>query len=152
MRPGIALYGYHSSPHSAALAPELTPALTLTAPVTFVKRLKMGQSLSYGALWTAPKDTTIATVRFGYADGYPRILSTRAAAQVRLHGQLRPVVGRICMDQLMVDVGALDVEVGDRVVIFGPEGPTAEELGEAAGTISYEMLVRLGPRVARNYV
>jgi alanine racemase len=152
VRPGIALYGYHSSPHSATLAPELTPALTLTAPVTFVKRLRAGHSLSYGALWTAPKDTVIATVRFGYADGYPRVLSSRAAAQVRLHGQLRPIVGRVCMDQLLVDVGALDVQVGDRAVIFGPEGPTAEELGEAAGTISYELLVRLGPRVTHKYI
>lgn len=151
-RPGIALYGYHSSPHSATLAPELTPALTLTAPVTFVKRVQKGQSLSYGALWAAPTDTTVATVRFGYADGYPRVLSTKPAAQVRLHGRLCPIVGRVCMDQLMVDVDDLDVQVGDRAVLFGPEGPTAEELGEAAGTISYELLVRLGPRVARAYV
>lgn len=151
VRPGIALYGYHSSPHSATLAPDLKPVMTLTAPVTFVKRVKQGKSLSYGALWTAPQDTTVATVRFGYADGYPRVLSTRPAAQVRLHGQLRPIVGRVCMDQLLVDVGKQDVQVGDRALIFGPEGPTAEELGEAAGTISYELLVRLGPRIARRY-
>ena len=149
VRPGIAVYGYHSSPHSATFAPELTPAMTLTAPVTFVKRVYKGQSVSYGGLWTAPDDTTVATVRFGYADGYPRALSTHPAAQVRLHGQLRPIVGRVCMDQVMVDTGTLDVQVGDRVVIFGPEGPTAEELGEAAGTISYELLVRLGARVTR---
>lgn len=152
VRPGIALYGYHSSPHSTTLAPDLIPVMTLSAPVTFVKRVKRGQSLSYGALWTAPNDTTVATVRFGYADGYPRVLSTKPAAQVRLHGRLCPIVGRVCMDQFMVDVGALDVTVGDRALIFGPEGPTAEELGEAAGTISYELLVRLGPRVARYYL
>lgn len=152
VRPGIALYGYHSSPYSATLAPELVPVMTLSAPVTFVKRIKAGQSVSYGALWTAPQDTTVATVRFGYADGYPRVLSTQPAAQVRLHGHLRPIVGRVCMDQLMVDVGELDVGVGDRAIIFGPEGPTAEELGEAAGTISYELLVRLGPRIARRHV
>ncbi|CAA9567084.1 MAG: Alanine racemase [uncultured Truepera sp.] len=152
VRPGIAVYGYHSSPHSAALAPELTPAMTLTAPVTFVKKVEKGQSLSYGALWTAPEDTTIATVRFGYADGYPRVLSTHPAAQVRLHGRRCPIVGRVCMDQLLVDVGELDVQVDDRVVLFAPEGPTAEELGEAAGTISYELLVRLGARVTREYV
>ena len=151
VRPGIALYGYHSSPHSATYAPELVPIMTLSAPVTFVKRVCKGQSLSYGALWTAPKGTTIATVRFGYADGYPRVLSTTPAAQVRLCGQLCPIVGRVCMDQLMVDVGDLGVRVGDQAVIFGPEGPTAEELGEAAGTISYELLVRLGTRVARAY-
>jgi alanine racemase len=152
VRPGIALYGYHSSPHSATLAPELRPVMTLSAPVTFVKRMKRGESLSYGSLWTAPKDTTIATVRFGYADGYPRVLSTKPAAQVRLHEELRPIVGRVCMDQLMVDVGELDVRVGDRALIFGPQGPTAEELGEEAGTISYELLVRLGSRIARRYL
>ena len=152
VRPGIAVYGYSSSPHSATFAPELTPVMTLTAPVTFVKRVQKGCSVSYGGLWTAPKDTTVATVRFGYADGYPRALSTHPAAQVRLHGQLRPIVGRVCMDQLMVDVGHLEVAVGDRALIFGPEGPTAEELGEAAGTISYELLVRLGSRVTRECV
>ena len=152
VRPGIAVYGYHSSRHSAGFAPELTPVMTLTAPVTFVKRVKKGQNVSYGGLWNAPHDTTVATVRFGYADGYPRALSTHPAAQVRLHGRLFPIVGRVCMDQLMVDVGNLDVVVGDRAVIFGPEGPTAEELGEAAGTISYELLVRLGARVTRAYV
>ena len=152
VRPGIALYGYHSSPHSAQFAPELTPAMTLTAPVTFVKKFCKGESLSYGLLWTAPKDTNIATVRFGYADGYPRALSTNSAAQVRVHGELRPIVGRVCMDQFMVDVGDLDVRVGDRVTVFGPDGPTAESLGRAAGTISYELLVRLGGRVLREYV
>ncbi len=151
VRPGIALYGYHSSPHSATYASDLIPAMTLSAPVTFVKRVCEGQSLSYGALWTAPEDTTIATVRFGYADGYPRVLSTTPAAQVRLRGQCRPIVGRVCMDQLMVDVGDLDVQVGDRVTVFGPQGPTAETLGQAAGTISYELLVRLSPRVERAY-
>ncbi len=151
VRPGIALYGYSSSPHSAGFAPELIPVMTLSAPVTFVKRVQKGQSVSYGALWTAPQDTTVATVRFGYADGYPRVLSTTSAAQVRLQGQSCPIVGRVCMDQFMVDVGNLDVQVSDRAVIFGPEGPTAETLGRAAGTISYELLVRLSPRVTRVY-
>ena len=131
MRPGIALYGYHSSPHSAGFAPELTPAMTLTAPVTFVKRVQKGQSVSYGGLWTAPNDTTVATVRFGYADGYPRALSAHPAAQVRLHGELCPVVGRVCMDQLMVDVDSFGRErSATAATVFGPEGPTAEELGE----------------------
>ena len=152
VRPGIALYGYSSSPHSATLAPDLEPVMTLSAPVTFVKRIQRGQSVSYGALWTASKDTAVATVRFGYADGYPRVLSTEPAAQVQLYGQRCPIVGRVCMDQFMVDIGDLDVQVGDRAVIFGPAGPTAEDLGKAAGTISYELLVRLGARVAREYV
>ena len=152
VRPGIALYGYSSSPHSATLAPDLTPVMTLSAPVTFVKRVQQGQSVSYGALWTAPEDTAVATVRFGYADGYPRVLSTEPAAQVQMCGQRRPIVGRVCMDQFMVDIGDLDVQIGDRVVVFGPEGLSAEDLGRAAGTISYELLVRLGARVAREYV
>lgn len=151
VRPGIAVYGYSSSPHSAQFAPELVPAMTLTAPVTFVKPFRRGDSLSYGLLWTAPEDTKVATVRFGYADGYPRALSTGPAAAVRIHGRRCPIVGRVCMDQFMVDVGSLDVAVGDRVTVFGPDGPTAEDLGEAAGTISYELLVRLGGRVSRVY-
>lgn len=150
VRPGIALYGYHPSPVTKPLLPDLKPVMTLSAPVVFVKRVNAGQSVSYGAEWRAPSDTTIATVRLGYADGYPRALGNRA--QVRLHGALCPVVGRVCMDQLMVDVGALEVNIGDRVTLFGPEGPTAEELAQLAGTISYELLTRIGERVERSYV
>lgn len=152
VRPGIAVYGYHSSPFIAALAPELTPVMTLSAPVTFVKRVSKGTPVSYGGLWHAPKDTTVATVRFGYADGYPRALSGAPHAQVRLQGRLCPVVGRVCMDQLMVEVGDVAVQVGERAVLFGPEGPTAEDLGGGAGTISYELLTRLGRRITRRYV
>jgi len=149
VRPGIAVYGYSSSNHVARLAPELLPALALTAPVIFVKRVRAGATVSYSASWTAPRDTAVATVRVGYADGYPRALGNRA--HVRLHGQLCPVVGRVCMDQLMVDVGCSDVRPGDRATLFGPEGPTAEDLGRACGTISYELLTRLGARVERCY-
>ncbi len=152
VRPGIAVYGYSSSPFVAALAPELVPIMTLSAPVTFVKRVRAGTPVSYSGLWHAPRDTTIATLRFGYADGYPRALSGTSDAQVRLQGQLCPIVGRICMDQLMVDVGALDVRVGERAVLFGPLCPTAEDLGRGANTISYEVLTRLGGRVARRYL
>ena len=150
VRPGIALYGYHPSPVTKPLSPDLQPVMTLSAPVVFVKPVKAGQSVSYGATWRSPRDTTIATVRCGYADGYPRTLSNRA--QVRLHGALCPVVGRVCMDQLMIEVGALEVKVGDRVTLFGPEGPTAEELSLLAGTIPYELLTRIGERVERIYL
>lgn len=152
VRPGIAVYGYHASPFIAALAPELTPVMTLSAPVTFVKRVAAGTPISYGGLWRAPRDTTVATVRFGYADGYPRGLSATPHARVRLQGRLCPIVGRVCMDQLMVDVGDLTVTVGERAVLFGPEGPTAEDLAGGVGTISYELLTQLGRRVARSYV
>ncbi|CAN5606885.1 alanine racemase [soil metagenome] len=149
VRPGIALYGYHSSPFIAGLEPALRPVMTLTAPVTFVKRVRAGAAISYGALWHAPQATTVATVRIGYADGYPRALSGKA--RVGVHGRLCPVAGRICMDQLMVDVGDLGVRVGDRGTRLGGAGPSAEDLGELAGTISYELLTGLGARVRRIY-
>ena len=149
VRPGIALYGYHSSPVVEKLEPNLRPALTLTAPVTFVKSVAAGTPVSYSSLWHAPEDTTVATVRIGYADGYPRLLSGKA--EVFIQGQLRPVAGRVCMDQLMVDVGNLDVAVGDRVTLFGSGELNAETLAGRIGTISYELLTSLSPRVKRVY-
>lgn len=150
VRPGIALYGYHSSPAIAALEPELRPALTLEAPVIFVKRVAAGTSVSYSGLWHAPRDTTVATLRIGYGDGYPRLLTGRA--EVLLHGERRPVAGRICMDQLMVDAGDLPVAVGDTATLFGPGPLDAEVLGGRIGTISYELLTSLAPRVERVYL
>ena len=149
VRPGIALYGYHSSPHIAGLEPGLRPALTLSAPITFVKRVKAGTPVSYDALWRAPRDTTVATVRIGYADGYPRLLTGKA--EVLVQGEIRPVAGRICMDQLMVDVGDLEPEVGGRVTLFGSGVLDAEAVAGRIGTISYELLVSLSPRVNRTY-
>jgi alanine racemase len=151
VRPGIAVYGQPSSPHVAALAPELRPALALDAPVTFVKRVPAGTPIGYGGTWTAPRATVVATVRLGYADGYPRSLSSRGLAS--LNGRTVRVVGRVCMDQLMLDVGPdADVAVGDRVVFAGGRGPTAVAVAEAAGSFVYEFLTGLGTRVARRYV
>ena len=149
VRPGIALYGYHSSPVVAGLEPNLRPALTLTAPVTFVKSVAAGTPISYSSLWHAPQDLSVATVRIGYADGYPRLLSGKA--EVLVQGQLRPVAGRVCMDQLMVDAGDLDIAVGDRVTLFGPGELNAETLAGRIGTISYELLTSISPRVERVY-
>ena len=149
VRPGIALYGYGSSSAITALEPGLKPVMTLTAPITFVKRVRAGESVSYGAGWTAPRDTTVATVRMGYADGYPRGLSGRA--EVLIQGVKRPVVGRICMDQMMVDVGELEVRPGDRVTLFGPDVLDAEGVARLVGSISYELLTGLGSRVTRRY-
>ena len=149
VRPGIALYGYHSSEVVAALEKDLQPALTLTAPVTFVKRVKAGTPVSYSGLWRAPRDTTVATVRVGYADGYPRLLTNKG--EVGFKGELKPVAGRVCMDQTMVDVGDAEVEVGDRVTLFGPGGLDAETLAGRVGTISYDLLVSLSSRVERVY-
>jgi alanine racemase len=149
VRPGIAVHGYHSSPVTQKLEPRLTPTMTLTAPITFVKKIKAGTPVSYSHLWTAPKDTTIATVRIGYADGYPRLLTNKA--EVWIQNQLRPVAGRVCMDQIMIDVGDLDVHIGERVTLFGPEGIDAETLGNRYGTISYDVLTGISPRVERVY-
>jgi alanine racemase len=148
-RPGIALYGYHSSPVVAGLEPKLEPILTLSAPITFVKEVRVGTPISYGGLWRAPRDTRIATIRIGYADGYPRLLSNKG--EIVVAGVRCPVAGRVCMDQLMVDIGELNVDVGDTVILFGPQGIDAETLAQRIGTISYELLTNLSPRVERHY-
>jgi alanine racemase len=150
VRPGIAVYGYHSSPVTQTIEPHLTPAMTLTAPITFIKKVKVGTPISYSCMWTAPKDTTIATVRIGYADGYPRLLTNKG--EVWLRDRLYPVAGRVCMDQIMIDVGDADVTIGERVTLFGPEGIDAETLGNKYGTISYDVLTGIASRVERVYV
>lgn len=149
VRPGISLYGYYPSAHVAALEPGLKQVMRFEAPVTFVKRVRAGTSVSYGGLWRAPRDTLVATVRAGYADGYRRGLSGKA--WVGHDGARLEVVGRVCMDQLMLDVGEHPLEVGDRVVLWGPGGPDAEALAESIGTVSYELLTGVAERVRRSY-
>jgi alanine racemase len=162
VRAGIALYGYMASVEGRQQAAieakvKLEPALQLAAPVTFVKRVAAGTPISYGATWRAPQPTWIATVRAGYADGYPRALSGRAAATV---GD-RParIAGRVCMDQMMLAVDTPEDEppaVGEEAVLIGPGGegqaPAADVLAEACDTIAYELLVRVSARVTRQYV
>ncbi len=157
VRPGLAVYGHHATPGAAALVPSdvpaLRPAATLRAPITFVKRVARGDTVSYGATWRAPRDTVVATVRLGYADGYPRAAGNRGEAVV--HRVRVPVVGRVCMDQLMLDVGALEgsVRPGDAATLLGPDGPSAAALADAVGTVSYELLTHLNaPRLERTYV
>ena len=150
VRPGIALYGQPASAWLARQVPELRPIMRVDAPVTFVKRVAAGTPISYGGSWSAPQDTVIATVRIGYADGYPRALSSRAAAGHR--GRRVPLVGRVCMDQLMLDLGpAGEAELGERVDLIGGGAPTAFDLAAAAGSFTYELLTRIGPRVVRRY-
>lgn len=147
VRPGIALYGY--APGPGARRAGLRPAMTVSAPVTFVKEVRPGRTVSYGATWSPARPTRVATVRYGYADGYPRGLSNRGWA-VR-GGRRLPVVGRVCMDQLLLDVGDAELEPGDRVTLLGPDGPRADELAALVGTISYELLTAVGRRVPRCY-
>lgn len=150
VRPGIALYGYPPGPDLSDHADDLQPALTLDAPIVFIKRVAAGESVSYGQRWAASAATTVATIRVGYADGYPRALSNLGRA--RVHGSSCRVVGTVCMDQLHLDVSDLSVDVGDRAVLIGAGDPRADDLAQRIATIPYELLVRLGNRIERRYV
>ncbi|GAA3841847.1 alanine racemase [Saccharothrix violaceirubra] len=137
VRPGIALYGL--DPVSGAV--DLRPVMSFHSSVALTKRVSAGDSVSYGFTWTTKTDTTVALVPVGYADGVPRGLSNRM--HVLLRGRRRPVVGRVCMDQIVVDCGDDVVEEGDEVVLFGSGErgePTAREWADTLGTIDYEIV------------
>jgi alanine racemase len=127
----------------------LQAAITLRARVALVKDIPAGAGVSYGLTWQASQPTRIALVPVGYADGIPRAAGNRA--QVWINGSRHPVVGRVAMDQFVVDVGSTPVQAGDEVIVFGDAGPTADELAVAADTIGYEIVTRIGPRVARRH-
>lgn len=150
IRPGISLYGQYPGPDVAARVP-LRPAMRFRSRVTFVKDVPAGRGLSYGHTFVTEKPSRIATVPVGYADGYPRHASNRARALV--HGVAVPQVGRVCMDQILLDVTGLpDVVPGDIVTLFGADGDasyTAEEFAADAGTIGYEITTRIGKRLPR---
>ncbi|ETA66351.1 alanine racemase [Haloechinothrix halophila] len=150
VRTGIAIYGCNPVPTDD----DLVPAMTFRSAVALVKRAKAGESVSYGQIWTAERETTLALVPVGYADGVPRTLSGRM--DVWLDGQRRPIVGRVCMDQLVVDCGDHEPEVGAEVVLFGTGRggePTAREWADIIGTIDYEIVTGMyRPRVVRRYV
>ena len=151
VRLGIAMYGLYPSKYVKSIP--LKPALTLKSHITMVKTIKEGSVVSYGATWTAPKDSVIATVPVGYADGYMRILSNRGF--VLIHGKKAPVIGRVCMDQLMVDVSRIsNVKMFDEVVLIGRQKDaqiSAEEVAELADTINYEIVCAVSERVPRVY-
>lgn len=150
IRPGISLYGYLPDP-SLAKKLSLKPVMELVSKVLLVKKVKKGTSISYGRRWTADKDTCIATVGAGYADGYSRLLTGKSTVSIR--GRRYPVVGTICMDQFMVDLGLhTDVKRYDDVILFGPQGPDAQEIAELMGTIPYEVTCSVSSRVKRIYV
>ena len=148
IRPGIGLYGYAPGVDCQAIVP-LTPAMSLYARVIHIKPLKKGQPVSYNATWIALQDTHVATVRLGYADGYPRAVSSQA--KMLLHGQIVAQIGRVCMDQLLLDVGTLGVHYDDMVMVFGAKGVTADDVATWANTNSYEILTGIGARVPRIY-
>lgn len=150
VRPGIAVYGLNPVPQDEPLR----PAMTFRSSVVLTKRVEAGTAVSYGHTWVAERETTLALVPVGYADGVPRTLSGRMS--VWLNGKRRPVAGRVCMDQLVVDCGDDEPEVGAEVVLFGTgEGgtPTATEWADTIGTIDYEIVTGMyRPRVRRRYV
>lgn len=154
VRPGLAVYGLSPVPGTAAPADlGLRPAMTLRARLALVKRVPAGHGVSYGHAYTTPRETTLGLVPLGYADGVPRHGSEVGPVQVA--GRRRSVAGRVCMDQFVVDVEDDPVEAGDDVVVFGPgrDGePTAQDWADAVGTISYEIVTRLGTRVPRRFV
>ncbi|WP_205475275.1 alanine racemase [Nocardioides sp. SYSU D00038] len=150
VRCGIATYGLDPAPgHTPDLG--LRPAMTARATLALVKDLEAGASVSYGHTWTARHATTVGLVPVGYADGVPRVAGN--SAEVWAAGARRPVRGRICMDQFMVDLEGDHPAAGDDVVLFGTApAPTAQDWAEACGTISYEIVTRLGGRMTRRHV
>ena len=154
VRMGIAMYGVQSSNEAAIKGYRLRPVLSLQARVAQVRGIDAGESVSYGRAFIAEKPIKLATISVGYADGIPRQASGKGMLCIA-DGRRIPVIGRICMDLLMVDATDTDLKQGDTVTIIGREGNTeirCEDLAEAAGTITNDILCRLGSRVTRIYV
>lgn len=152
VRPGIALYGYAPGTGTSN-RPDLKPCLQLVTRIVQVKRVPKGTGISYGRSFVTKRESLIASLPIGYADGYSRRLSNKG--QVIIHEQRAPIVGRVCMDMTMVDVTEVpDVRVGDPVVLLGQQGKqaiTADEIAHWEDTIPYEVLSVLNPRIARKY-
>ncbi|CRK49940.1 Alanine racemase [Rhodococcus sp. RD6.2] len=153
VRPGIALYGLSPVPELGGF--DLRPAMTLRTRIALVKKVEAGAGVSYGHTWIAPRDTTVALLPVGYADGVPRSLSGRFEVQI---GSRRfPQIGRVCMDQVVVDLGADpgSIAEGDTAILFGPGddgGPVAQEWADMLDTIHYEVVTGVRGRVVRTYV
>jgi alanine racemase len=151
VRPGVAVYGLSPGPEVGATRDlGLRPAMRLRADLALVKRVPAGQGVSYAHRYTTTRETTLALVPLGYADGVPRHATNVGPVQIR--GKRFTVSGTVCMDQFVVDVGDLDVSAGDEAVLFGPGDagePTADDWAAAIGTINYEIVARVGSRVPR---
>ena len=155
VRPGIIQYGLYPSEEVDKSKILLKPAMTLKANVILVKEVEKDTSISYGRIFTTSRTSRIATIPIGYADGYMRMLSNRG--RVLIHGQYAPVVGRICMDQCMVDVTDLteNVQVGEEVVLVGTQGEntiSAEDVASLIGMINYELVCTVGKRIPRAFI
>ncbi|MGO1909565.1 alanine racemase [Brevibacterium aurantiacum] len=146
-RVGLSLYGLSPLEDQSAQDLGLVPVMRLVSQIVNLKDIPSGHGASYGLTFTAAADTRFALVPGGYGDGLARSASNRAEVSIR--GNRYPVVGRIAMDQMIVEVGAGEVAIGDEVVIFGPDGPSAAEWGTWADTINYEIVTRISERVDR---
>jgi alanine racemase len=154
VRAGIITYGLYPSDEVDKSKLELIPAMRLKSRVSMIKTIPAGQSVSYGRTYVSQRETRVATVPIGYADGYSRLLSNRAWAVIK--GQRVPLIGTVCMDQCMFDVSGLDddVQIGDEVILFGTpqDGVTADDLARILGTINYEIVCAPSSRIVRIYV
>jgi alanine racemase len=154
VRPGIASYGLHPSDEVNKKHVSLKPAMALKARIIHLKKVPAGFKVSYGSTHQTPKATTIATIPIGYADGLNRLLSS--SGQMLVHGQRAPIIGRVCMDLTMLDLGHIDnVQMGDEVVIFGQQNGdyiTVDEIASALNTINYEIVSTITARVPRVYL
>lgn len=151
VRVGIASYGINPDP-ALSYGTEITPVMTLRGRLAAVKRVAAGSGVSYGHTYYTERETTLGLVPMGYGDGISRTASNKSEAQFA--GARVPVAGTICMDQLVVDLGDADAKTGDVITLFGPgtDGePSAADWAEAAGTIGYEIVTRLGGRIERTY-
>lgn len=153
VRAGITLYGLNPSEEVTGDALSLRPALSFYSHIVYIKSIHKGQSVSYGGTFTAHEDMRVATIPVGYGDGYPRSLSGKGFVLIR--GKKAPILGRVCMDQFMVDVShILDVAEGDLVTLIGYDGEehiSAEYLGELSGRFNYELVCDLSQRIPRVY-
>ena len=154
VRAGITIYGIYPSAEVERDIVKLIPAMELKSHVAFVKDLPAGTAISYGGTFASETDLRVATIPVGYADGYPRTLSNKG--WVLIHGQKAPILGRICMDQFMVDVTHIaDVKHGDEVTLIGKDGDECihiDELGDLSGRFSYEFACDISKRVPRVYI
>ena len=154
VRAGITIYGIYPSNEVERDIVKLEPAMELKSHISYVKDLEPGASISYGGTYTADKKIRVATIPAGYADGYPRTLSNKG--WVLIHGQKAPILGRVCMDQFMVNVSDIpDVKAGDEVTLIGKDGDefiSIETFGDMSGRFSYEFACDISKRVPRVYL
>lgn len=154
VRPGIILYGCYPSSEVDKNQLSLKPVMSVKANIVHLKKIPKGATVSYGRKYTAPRESLIATLALGYADGYPRPYSQ--VGRVIVNGTFAPLAGNICMDQCMIDVTDVpNVKVGDEVIVMGSDGKNtilADDIGDATGTINYEIVCAFGQRLPKVYI